>query len=104
MNGPYICGLLWAIFGCVWLIAWIRTKRTQERAPLSFRFALWCSRRDCFLLDVQRQRSSQVGRRSLYAEDTPHSIRGNSSDGRRYCIRDLGTLLSRAELEQCGKY
>jgi protein-S-isoprenylcysteine O-methyltransferase Ste14 len=37
MNGPYICGLLWAIFGCVWLIAWMRTKRTQERAPLSFR-------------------------------------------------------------------
>ena len=38
MNGPYICGLLWAIFGWVWLIAWIRTKPTQERAPLSFRF------------------------------------------------------------------
>jgi protein-S-isoprenylcysteine O-methyltransferase Ste14 len=35
MNGPYICKIFWIIFACVWLIAWLRTKRTRERVPFS---------------------------------------------------------------------
>jgi protein-S-isoprenylcysteine O-methyltransferase Ste14 len=37
MNAPYICSLLWIVFAVVWIVAWLRTKRTQERAPLRAR-------------------------------------------------------------------
>jgi hypothetical protein len=37
MTAMRICSLLWTILGLVWLIAWLRTKRTQERAPFSSR-------------------------------------------------------------------
>jgi protein-S-isoprenylcysteine O-methyltransferase Ste14 len=37
MDTSSIVSVLWMIFGVVWLIAWLRTKRTQERAPLSSR-------------------------------------------------------------------
>ena len=37
MTSMRICSLLWTLLGLVWLIAWLRTKRTQERAPLSAR-------------------------------------------------------------------
>jgi protein-S-isoprenylcysteine O-methyltransferase Ste14 len=37
MDTSSIVSVLWMIFAAVWLIAWLRTKRTQERAPLSSR-------------------------------------------------------------------
>ncbi len=37
MDTSLIVSVLWMIFAAVWLIAWLRTKRTQERAPLSSR-------------------------------------------------------------------
>lgn len=32
-----ICSILWLIFLIVWVVTWLRTKRAQERAPLSSR-------------------------------------------------------------------
>ncbi len=32
-----ICSILWMVLGLVWLVAWLRTKRTQERAPFGSR-------------------------------------------------------------------
>ncbi len=37
MNAMQICSFLWTFLGIVWLIGWLRTKRTQERAPLASR-------------------------------------------------------------------
>lgn len=37
MTAIRICSLLWMFLGLVWLIAWLRTKRTQERAPFGSR-------------------------------------------------------------------
>jgi protein-S-isoprenylcysteine O-methyltransferase Ste14 len=37
MNVMRIYSILWTVFLLVWLIAWLRTKRTQQRAPLSSR-------------------------------------------------------------------
>src|SRR5258708_29485341 len=37
MTAMRICSLLWTILGLVWLIAWLRTKRTQERVPFGSR-------------------------------------------------------------------
>ncbi|SRR6266496_4708676 len=37
MNGAHICSNLWIIFAVVWVVAWLRTKRTQERAAFHSR-------------------------------------------------------------------
>ena len=37
MRDPY--SVLWTIFAVVWIFGWLRTKRTQERAPLAWRLA-----------------------------------------------------------------
>ena len=37
MNASSVVSGLWLIFAAVWLIAWARAKRTQERAPLRSR-------------------------------------------------------------------
>jgi len=37
MTAMRICSLLWTLLGIVWLIAWLRTKTTQERAPFGSR-------------------------------------------------------------------
>jgi len=37
MEASSIVSVLWMIFAAVWLIAWLRTKRTLEQAPLSSR-------------------------------------------------------------------
>ncbi|SRR5229473_2889590 len=37
MTALRICSLLWTLLGLVWLIAWLRTKQTQERAPFGSR-------------------------------------------------------------------
>jgi len=37
MTTVQICSFLWTFLGFVWLIGWLRTKRTQERAPLASR-------------------------------------------------------------------
>jgi protein-S-isoprenylcysteine O-methyltransferase Ste14 len=37
MNAANICADLWLVFAVVWMIAWVRTKRTQERAALGRR-------------------------------------------------------------------
>ena len=37
MDTSLVVSTLWMIFAAVWLIAWLRTKRTQERAPLNSR-------------------------------------------------------------------
>ena len=37
MTAMRICSLLWTLLGLVWLIAWLRTKTTQERAPFGSR-------------------------------------------------------------------
>ena len=34
MTAMDICSLLWTFLGVVWLIAWLFTKRAQERAPI----------------------------------------------------------------------
>jgi protein-S-isoprenylcysteine O-methyltransferase Ste14 len=34
MSAANICADLWIVFAVVWIIAWVRTKRTQERAAL----------------------------------------------------------------------
>ena len=34
-----ICSLIWTVLLVVWIIAWLRTKRTQERAPFVSRLA-----------------------------------------------------------------
>jgi protein-S-isoprenylcysteine O-methyltransferase Ste14 len=39
MTTMQICSLLWTLLLLVWLVAWLRTKRTQERAPLVSRLA-----------------------------------------------------------------
>lgn len=39
MTSMDICSLLWTILLVVWLIGWLRTKRTQERAPFATRLA-----------------------------------------------------------------
>ena len=37
MTAIRICSLLWTLLGLVWLMAWLRTKRTQERASFASR-------------------------------------------------------------------
>ena len=37
MTAMRICSLLWTILWIVWIIAWLRTKRVQERAPFGSR-------------------------------------------------------------------
>ena len=37
MTAMRICSLLWTLLGLVWLIAWLQTKTTQERAPFGSR-------------------------------------------------------------------
>jgi protein-S-isoprenylcysteine O-methyltransferase Ste14 len=37
MTTMQICSLIWTALLLVWMIAWLRTKPTQERAPLSSR-------------------------------------------------------------------
>ena len=37
MTAMRIYSILWTVFGLVWLAAWTRTKRTQERAAFSSR-------------------------------------------------------------------
>jgi protein-S-isoprenylcysteine O-methyltransferase Ste14 len=37
MTAMDICSLLWTFLGIVWLIGWLKTKRTQERAPFTAR-------------------------------------------------------------------
>ena len=37
MHTAAVCSTLWAIFGAVWLIAWLKTKPTQQRAPIGSR-------------------------------------------------------------------
>ncbi len=37
MTATQICSLLWTILLVVWTIGWLRTKRTQERAPFASR-------------------------------------------------------------------
>jgi protein-S-isoprenylcysteine O-methyltransferase Ste14 len=37
MNAANICTTLWLVFASVWILAWLRTKATQEKAPLSSR-------------------------------------------------------------------
>jgi protein-S-isoprenylcysteine O-methyltransferase Ste14 len=37
MSAIRICSLLWSLLCLVWLMAWLRTKRTQERAPFASR-------------------------------------------------------------------
>lgn len=37
MNVMRIYSILWTVFGLVWLIAWLRTKRTQQPAPFTSR-------------------------------------------------------------------
>lgn len=37
MNALRICSLLWMVLGVVWLLALVRTKRTQERASFGSR-------------------------------------------------------------------
>ena len=39
MTTMQICSLLWTALLVVWMIAWLRTKRTQERAPFVSRLA-----------------------------------------------------------------
>ena len=39
MTTMQICSLIWTALLLVWLIAWLRTKRTQERAPFASRLA-----------------------------------------------------------------
>ncbi len=39
MTAMNICSLLWCLLLLVWLVAWLRTKRTQERAPFASRLA-----------------------------------------------------------------
>ena len=38
MTAIRICSLLWTILWIVWMLAWLRTKRTQERASFGSRF------------------------------------------------------------------
>ena len=37
MPTATVCSTLWMIFGAVWLIAWLKTKPTQQRAPIGSR-------------------------------------------------------------------
>jgi protein-S-isoprenylcysteine O-methyltransferase Ste14 len=37
MTALRICSLLWTLFIVVWTLAWLRTKRTQQRAPFGSR-------------------------------------------------------------------
>jgi protein-S-isoprenylcysteine O-methyltransferase Ste14 len=37
MTAMRICSLLWTLLWLVWLVAWLRTKRTQERADFGAR-------------------------------------------------------------------
>jgi protein-S-isoprenylcysteine O-methyltransferase Ste14 len=39
MNVGNVYSILWTIFLVIWLIGWLRTKQTQERAPLGFRLS-----------------------------------------------------------------
>jgi protein-S-isoprenylcysteine O-methyltransferase Ste14 len=39
MTTMQICSLLWTFLLLVWAIAWLRTKRTQERAPFGSRLS-----------------------------------------------------------------
>ena len=39
MTTMQICSLIWTVLLLVWLIAWLRTKRTQERAPFVSRLS-----------------------------------------------------------------
>ena len=39
MTTMQICSLLWTVLLVVWTIAWLRTKRTQERAPFASRLS-----------------------------------------------------------------
>jgi protein-S-isoprenylcysteine O-methyltransferase Ste14 len=39
MTTMQVCSLLWTVLLLVWMIAWLRTKRTQERAPFGSRLA-----------------------------------------------------------------
>jgi len=39
MTTMQICSLIWSVLLLVWLIAWLRTKRTQERAPFVSRLS-----------------------------------------------------------------
>ncbi len=37
MTAMRVCSLLWTLLWLVWLVAWLRTKRTQERVDFGFR-------------------------------------------------------------------
>jgi len=37
MNAMHICSILWSLLLIVWLLAWLKTKPTQERAPFASR-------------------------------------------------------------------
>lgn len=37
MTAMHICSLLWTVLLLVWMIAWLKTKRTQEHAPFGSR-------------------------------------------------------------------
>jgi protein-S-isoprenylcysteine O-methyltransferase Ste14 len=37
MHPSEVCSTLWMIFGAIWLIAWLKTKPTQQRAPVGLR-------------------------------------------------------------------
>jgi len=37
MHMAAICGTLWLIFAAIWLIGWLKTKPTRERAPIGAR-------------------------------------------------------------------
>jgi len=40
MNAMRICSFLWLLLWLVWLGAWLRTKKTQERVDLGSRLLL----------------------------------------------------------------
>jgi len=37
MNADKVCSILWGVFTLVWVVAWLWSKRTQQRAPLTSR-------------------------------------------------------------------
>ena len=37
MHTAAVCSTLWIVFAAIWLLAWLKTKPTQQRAPIGSR-------------------------------------------------------------------
>ena len=102
MSPMQICSLMWMVFVAVWLVAWFKTKRTQERvdfgARLLYGVPVFIGSYLLFSDNVSGWLRQQVIPKNPGLEILAISHRNRNRDS------NLGQILHRRQLEQRGQH